>query len=57
MTDDDYRELVGRQIWTTVHEVSRQLDLENPGASDTELMRLLIRELTGRLDRPKSGRP
>jgi hypothetical protein len=47
--DDVDRERIGRQIWTTVHEVLRQLDLENPGASDTELMRLLLRELTERL--------
>jgi hypothetical protein len=54
MTDNDRRELMRRQIWTSVHEVLRQLDLEHPGASDAELMKLLIRELTGRLDRPNT---
>lgn len=47
----DRRELIGREIWTSVHEVLRQLDLEHPDASDAELMRLLIQELTGRYPR------
>jgi hypothetical protein len=52
MTDND--PLMRRQIWTSVHEVLRQLNIEHPDASDDELMKLLIRELTGRLDYPKT---
>jgi hypothetical protein len=52
--DDDRRELIRRQVWTSMHEVLRQLDLEHPGVSDAELMRLLRRELTERLGRPKA---
>jgi hypothetical protein len=41
--------LIGRQIWTTVNEIAQQLSLEHPEASDDELMRLLVRELTKRI--------
>jgi len=54
MSDEmDGDELIGRQVWTSMHEVLRQLDLENPGVSNAELMRLLLRELTERPPKPE----
>jgi hypothetical protein len=42
-------------IWATVREILKQLDTEHPGASDQELMKLLVRELTERIPRPTSN--
>jgi hypothetical protein len=43
-----------KTIWATVNEIMQQLDAEHPGASDQELMKLLVRELTERIPRPAS---
>jgi len=37
------------RVWTTVREVLRKLDQDNPNATEAELMSLLVRELTDML--------
>jgi hypothetical protein len=42
------------QIWGSVREIAQQLGAEHPDASGPELMKLLIQELKGRRDTPKT---
>jgi hypothetical protein len=44
---------IGQEIWASAMEIMRQLELENPDATDEELLKLLVRELTESISKPE----